>query len=299
MGTVRPEPNLRVAASVPGVGLWDALPHNVLLKTLLASAVGSVVPSTPHSPYPAETLNISCAIFTVSSPLLAGHSQFETMVKKGTIAVEEAIIDPASVWTLAGITDILAPGANSDEILKWHEQRLLDIHDKRLASMDAEGVEYMLLSLTSPGCQGQHDPAVAEKMATVANDYLASEVAKNPARFGGLAAVSMHDPEQAAKELTRAVKELGFFGGLINDYQSIGADGLGKAYFDDPRFDPFWKTAQDLDVPIYFHPRWPVAQELVPGTQYGSRRHLLGAAVQFHLDLSFHIYSICSSGKRL
>jgi 2,3-dihydroxybenzoate decarboxylase len=52
----------------------------------------------------------------------------------------------------------------------------------------------MLLSLTSPGCQGEFDPSKAEKIATVANDYLAGEVKKNPKRFGALAAFSMHDP---------------------------------------------------------------------------------------------------------
>lgn len=29
------------------------------------------------------------------------------------------------------------------------------------------------------------------------------------------------DPAQAAQELERAVKMLGFFGGLVNDYQSV------------------------------------------------------------------------------
>ena len=38
--------------------------------------------------------------------------------------------------------------------------------------MDEHGVEYMLLSLTSPGVQDEADPVKAEKMATVANDYL-------------------------------------------------------------------------------------------------------------------------------
>jgi 2,3-dihydroxybenzoate decarboxylase len=162
--------------------------------------------------------------------------------------------------------------------------------------MDEEGVEYMLLSLTSPGCQGEPDPAKAEKMAAVANEYLAGEVKKNPKRFGALAALSMHDPVQAARDLKRAVKELGMFGGLVNDFQSTGEDGNGKEYFDTEKYDPFWEAVQELDVPIYFHPRYAIRQDLEPGTKYGDRKHLLGAAVQFHLDLSFHLYAVCSSG---
>lgn len=53
---------------------------------------------------------------------------------------------------------------------------------------------------------------------------------------------------------------------------------------------------QEIDVPIYFHPRYAIAQDLWPDQKYGTRKHLLGARVQFHLDLSFHLYAICSSG---
>jgi 2,3-dihydroxybenzoate decarboxylase len=122
------------------------------------------------------------------------------------------------------------------------------------------------------------------------------EVEKNPTRFGALAALSMHDPHQAAQELTRAVKELGMFGGLVNDFQSTGVDGSGKEYYDTEKYLPFWAAVQELDVPIYFHPRWPPPRELELDQPYGSRKHLLGAAVSFHLDLSFHIYAMCASG---
>lgn len=153
--------------------------------------------------------------------------------------------------------------------------------------MDEEGVEYMLLSLTSAGCQGEPDPIKASKMAREANDYLSGEVKKNPKRFGALAALSMHDPEEAARELERAVEELGMFGGLVNDFQSTGENGEGKEYYDTPKYDPFWETVQELDVPIYFHPRYRIPQDLTPESKYGTRKHLVGAGVSFHLDLSW------------
>jgi 2,3-dihydroxybenzoate decarboxylase len=218
------------------------------------------------------------------------------MKGKGTVAVEEAIITPGSAWLLKENQSILTPGNHSDEALRAHTERLLDIHGSRLESMDAEGVEYMLLSLTSPGCQGISDPQIAEKTASETNDWLATEVSKRPDRFGGLAALSMHDPQQAAEELERAVKVLGFFGGLVNDFQST-EDGTGKQFFDSVKYDCFWKKVEELDVPIYFHPRYPTQKNLEPGSLYGDRPQLLGAAVQFHLDLSFHIYAMCSSGK--
>ncbi|KAF5594016.1 2 3-dihydroxybenzoate decarboxylase [Fusarium subglutinans] len=217
------------------------------------------------------------------------------MSKRGTIAVEEAIITPSTKWLLEETFSILNPGDSSNKALEAHAAKLLDIHDKRLATMDAEGVEYMLLSLTAPGCQGITNPQLAEQTAKEANDWLACEVAKRPERFGGLAALSMHNPEEAAQELERAVKQLGFFGGLVNDYQSLEG-GSGRECFDTAKYDPFWKKVEELDVPIYLHPRYVSIKDLQPGSLYGDRPHLQGAAVQFHLDLSYHIYALCSSG---
>ncbi|KKY13077.1 putative amidohydrolase 2 [Diplodia seriata] len=134
--------------------------------------------------------------------------------RRGTIAIEEAVIPPSQHHTLAQWQPILAPGADVAAGVAAHGARLSDIHGTRLQTMDAEGVEYMLLSLTSPGAQGEHVREEAERVAREANDWLAGEVQKNPARFGALAAVSMHDPAQAAGELRRCVEELGMFGAL-------------------------------------------------------------------------------------
>ena len=214
---------------------------------------------------------------------------------KGTIAIEEAWIDPAGVASMSGWSSLLAPGQNTTKISS-HEQKLLDIHDLRLKQMDEHGVDYMLLSLTSPGCQGEPDPEKARERARETNDILTAEVKKNPSRFGALAALSMHTAEDAAQELTRAVKELGMFGGLVNDFQSYGPNGEYKDYYDTPKFHPFWKVVEELDVPIYFHPRYPIKQDLQPDQKLGTRTHLCGAGVQFHLDLSWHLYAMCSSG---
>jgi 2,3-dihydroxybenzoate decarboxylase len=81
-----------------------------------------------------------------------------------------------------------------------------------------------------------------------------------------------------------------------NDFQTKGATGEEKLYFDTRDYDEFWETVQELDVPIYFHPRYAISQDLQPGTKYGDRKHLLGAGVQFHLDLSWHLYAVMSSG---
>lgn len=50
---------------------------------------------------------------------------------------------------------------------------------------------------------------------------------------------SMHGPLQAARQLCRAVKELGLMGAIINDFQSAGPDGEIMLMYDQPEYDPF------------------------------------------------------------
>lgn len=217
------------------------------------------------------------------------------------------------------------PSGNPIQHLHKHTAQLLDIQVARVEQMDAHDVEYMLLSLTSPGPQGRSDPVEAAKVAREANDWLARSVAKNPARFGALASVSMHNTEEAAAEVRRAVNDLGMFGVIINDYQEVeaegGDEGTGKKWYNTHEYQPFWKEVEQLGVPVYLHPRYPPNKELEPlgageadgkgegptrdvkvhkgrGEKgwWAQRKHLLGAAVQFHLDLSKHLYAICSGG---
>src|SRR5579862_8932253 len=68
---------------------------------------------------------------------------------------------------------------------------LTDIQEKRLAEMDRHGIETAILSLNSPAVQGIHDTRRAIEIARLANDSLAEQVAKNPTRFQGFAALPM------------------------------------------------------------------------------------------------------------
>ena len=54
------------------------------------------------------------------------------------------------------------------------------------------------------------------------------------------------DPQAAARELERAVRSLHFKGSLVNGH-------TGGVYLDDRRYDPFWETMQELDVPMYLY----------------------------------------------
>ncbi|WP_305096690.1 amidohydrolase family protein [Croceibacterium aestuarii] len=139
------------------------------------------------------------------------------------------------------------PGANPSASNPLVEN-LFDT-DRRLEEMDRLGIDMHVLSLTSPGVQllGRAD---AVRMASVANDRLARIVADRPARFGGLASFSPQDPAAAAREMERAIDQLGLHGFIVNSH----TDNL---YLDDPRFGPILEAAEALDRPIYIHPRCP------------------------------------------
>src|SRR5271169_556255 len=69
--------------------------------------------------------------------------------------------------------------------------RLLDIQDMRLREMDKHGVELMIVSLNAPAVQAIYDVKQAIAVAREANEFLAAEVRKRPARFAGFAALPM------------------------------------------------------------------------------------------------------------
>ncbi|EEB93055.1 hypothetical protein MPER_08344 [Moniliophthora perniciosa FA553] len=129
---------------------------------------------------------------------------------------------------------------------------LLDIHNQRLTQMDEKGIDFMVLSCASPCIQGIPDPDNAAIMAVHVNNVLASAISNNTARFGAFAALSMHNASVAAQELNRTVKELGFLGALVNDYQQSGMDNdtLTLLFYDQPEYDVFWEMVTDLDVPV-------------------------------------------------
>ncbi|WP_327584120.1 amidohydrolase family protein [Nonomuraea sp. NBC_00507] len=158
------------------------------------------------------------------------------------IGLEEHFVTEELVGYGAGTATVARPDA-------WREasRRLLDLVEERLPAMDAAGVDVQVLSLNSPGIQAESDPAVAVARATAVNDFLAGVIAEHPTRFAGFAALPLQDPQAAAKELERAVTQLGLRGALVN------AHTQGR-YLDHPSLRVVWEYAEGLDVPLYLHP---------------------------------------------
>ena len=86
---------------------------------------------------------------------------------------------------------------------------LLDIHGRRVRLMDEFGIEMMILSLNAPAVQAIPDAKQANDIARKRQRLSCRAVRKRPDRFQALAALPMQDPELAAGELQRCVKDLG------------------------------------------------------------------------------------------
>jgi len=204
----------------------------------------------------------------------------------GKIALEEHF----------GATDpnIVEQSAEHFSAAGWPEHRamLLDIQDDRLRQMDEGGIELAVLSLLSPGIQSLWEPGQAVDWARRLNDFEAEQISRRPDRFAGFAALPMQDPDQAITELRRCVRELGFVGAMINGFSQVGAEDTA-VYLDDARYRAFWAAVQELDVPIYLHPRdaLPSRSQIYQGHPW-----LLGSAWGFSVETGTHALRLMGSG---
>jgi 2,3-dihydroxybenzoate decarboxylase len=177
---------------------------------------------------------------------------------------------------------------------RWEDfqRQVLDIDEERLRLMDKNGIGYTILSLNAPAVQAILDTQRAIDVSRRANDRIAEAVRKHPQQFGGFAALPMQDPDAAAKELTRCVKELGFKGALVNGFtQKDVADSA--IYYDIPAYRDFWSVVQDLDVPFYLHPRTQIPSR---AQAYAGHPWLMSSPWGFAVETSIHALRLCGSG---
>ncbi len=170
--------------------------------------------------------------------------------------------------------------------------RLFDFDGVRLREMDANGIEFAILSLNTPTVQRVLDVSEAIALARRSNDFLAAEVARRPDRFAGYAALPMQDPEAAAAELARCIGDLGFKGAMVYGFTQKDAPD-SAIYYDIAEYRPFWAAVQDLDAPFYLHPRLQI-----PTRAHGYEGHewLMGAAWGYAGETSLHALRLIGSG---
>ena len=170
-------------------------------------------------------------------------------------------------------------------------EQLQDIGDKRIAEMDAAGIDMQVLSLNSPGVE-QAEAAEQLSIAVESNNFLAEAVKKNPRRFAAFAALATAAPDKAAEELDRRVRHQGFKGTLINGHTR------GR-YLDDKFFSPILQRSEALNVPIYLHPTVPpkaVVEASFGGFSPSVTAIFASAGWGWHIETAVHLIRMILGG---
>ncbi len=118
--------------------------------------------------------------------------------------------------------------------------------EDRFAHMDKWGTDMQALSINPTWYSVERD--LAAKGIELQNQKLAELCGKYPDRFVAFASVALQYPELAAQQLEDGVKKYKLRGAAIGGH--VNGDELSN-----PRFDVFWKKAEELGVLVFMHPQ--------------------------------------------
>jgi aminocarboxymuconate-semialdehyde decarboxylase len=119
----------------------------------------------------------------------------------------------------------------------------------RLADMDAKGIDVMGVSISPLNYLYWAPAEIGREFSRMQNDAMARFCARDSNRLFFFATVPLQDVPASVGEFDRAVRELGARGLNIGEASAA----LGR-YPDDEIFHPLYAKAEELDVPIFFHP---------------------------------------------
>jgi aminocarboxymuconate-semialdehyde decarboxylase len=152
---------------------------------------------------------------------------------------------------------------------------------KRLEDMDRVGIDVEVVSLSTPNlffADPQHQPVIARMV----NDAYAELMAKHPARFKAFASIPMDSPDEAIKELDRAIGELKMNGVIL--LSNIGGNALTS-----PQYREFFAEANRLNLCILLHP-------MLPAHADPFREYVLGPIIGFMFDTTLAVARMCFDG---
>jgi aminocarboxymuconate-semialdehyde decarboxylase len=154
----------------------------------------------------------------------------------------------------------------------------------RIRELDKRGIDIQVLDINAFWWYAAADRDLAAKIVDVHDKGLAAWCNANHERFVALTSPTLQFPDLAARQLEHAVKDLGFVGA------AIGGHVEGQT-LSDPKFDPFWAKAQELDVIVFMHPAGAenaVKEDGLKGR--GDLGNIIGNPLETTLFLSHMIY---------
>ena len=131
--------------------------------------------------------------------------------------------------------------------------------EARLARMDALGVDIQVLSVLPPLFRYDLPTEVGVAAARDINDDIADWCQRWPNRFRGLATLPLQDPNEAIRELDRAMDNLGLLGVEIDT--TVRGQNL-----DDPALFPVFAALARRNAFVFCHPSHARGRDVM--TQY-------------------------------
>ncbi|MCC3267545.1 amidohydrolase family protein [Arthrobacter gengyunqii] len=148
---------------------------------------------------------------------------------------------------------------HSGAMIRERWPRLVDL-SRRLADMDAAGIDVQLVSPSPSHYYYFAEPDVGAEIARRANTAMMELVESAPDRLAGLGLVPLQHPDLMVAALEHAVQECGLYGVEIGSY-APGRDRIagqgpneGTVELSDVRLEPFWARAEELGAIIFLHP---------------------------------------------
>lgn len=141
----------------------------------------------------------------------------------------------------------------ADKPFRQLDDRSWDVR-RRVEDMDRDGIAVQALSPMPELLSYWFDKPAADLFCDAVNQDLAEQVARAPTRFVGLGSIPMQDPALAVRHLERVRRVYGLAG--IEIGSNISGVLLG-----DPRFDPVWAAAEDLDLAVFVHALHPISTQ--------------------------------------
>jgi aminocarboxymuconate-semialdehyde decarboxylase len=177
-------------------------------------------------------------------PVVDVHAHVLLPALQGMVAER----DPAG-FAAAQELDLLRQGPESSGVsgamIRERFERLTRL-PRRLADMDATGVDVQVVSPSPSHYYPWADPALAEDVARAANRATAELVAEAPDRLVGRGLIALQHPDLCVALLDDALEQ-----GLAGVEISSFAPGVELS---DARLDPFWARAAETRAVLFLHP---------------------------------------------
>jgi predicted TIM-barrel fold metal-dependent hydrolase len=185
-----------------------------------------------------------------------------------------------------------APG--EAEVAHRYAKPLADGYDalSQLDAMDKEGLDIAVLFRTFPlHCDDSLEPDYANDLCRAWNDWMADFCKADPQRLRPSALITLHDVDLAVDELRRATTGLKATGLCLVPEPSNGR------HIHDRCYDPVWREAERLGVPICFHPAAsPNQDQAVHRFKGHANEAVLINAFRNPVELMLAVGSFCAGG---